>query len=153
MRTSFYLFSFQLPYASFHHHLPLLLPLSPFSFPSPFPSPALLPMLPPLLPPLPLLPISLPCSLLLLLLFLPFCFPCSLPFLLSSSGNEWIGLNHRRKYLRIKKIHEKEYEASKMLYNDDIERLQRAIEIAAMIGDEVIQNKVIFRVFFLYFRY
>ena len=40
-----------------------------------------------------------------------------------------------------------------MLYNDDIEILRRAIEIAEMIGDEVIQNKVIFREFFLNFRY
>ena len=59
-------------------------------------------------------------------------------------GNEWMGLNNRRKYLRIFKIHEIEYENSLVEYYAEKLKLKEAIIVAERIADEVVINKVSF---------
>ena len=53
-----------------------------------------------------------------------------------------MGLNNRRKYLRIFKIHEIEYENSLVEYYAEKLKLKEAIIVAERIADEVVINKV-----------
>ena len=55
-----------------------------------------------------------------------------------------MGLNNRRKYLRIFKIHEIEYENSLVEYYAEKLKLKEAIIVAERIADEVVINKVSF---------
>lgn len=56
-------------------------------------------------------------------------------------GNEWIGLNHRRKYLRVLNIHEKEYHFSLVNFTEETKKLRDAIALVLRIRDDVAKNK------------
>lgn len=62
-------------------------------------------------------------------------------------GNEWIGLNHRRKYIRVLNIHEKAYQISLINYDTDVKKLRDAMALALRIKQDVDNNKLWMEIF------
>jgi hypothetical protein len=56
-------------------------------------------------------------------------------------GNEWIGLNHRRKYLRVLNIQEQEYHISVVHFAEETKKLRDAIALVVRLGDDVAKNR------------
>jgi hypothetical protein len=56
-------------------------------------------------------------------------------------GNEWIGLNHRRKYLRVLNIQETEYQTSVVNFAEESKKLKNAIALVVRLQDDVSKNR------------